>query len=158
MNEFDNIRSEESEENPITKRGCRRMVADGLVATRNRVTKLELANKRNVAEIKALKEAARENNTRWKSLDMGHVEKMQRTYEHMDEYLMPMQQRIWTFTEVWTYLRAANAPAHKKAEYVDAWVWAIDSWTNNDWRDVGHFSLDNVLGHLMKRYREEVIA
>jgi len=158
MNEFDNLRGEVSENNPITRSGCRRMIADGLVSTRNRVTKLEGATKRHVADIKSLRESARESNLRWKALDMTYVDKMQRTYQAMDEVMIPMQQRFWAFTEVWTYLRAANVPDHKKVEFIDAWLWCSDSWSNEDWRATAHYSLDNLLGHIMTRYREEVAA
>jgi hypothetical protein len=158
MNEFENERGEVSENNPITRSGCRRMVADGLVSTRNRVTKLESATKRHVADIKALRESVREINLLLKALDMAYVDKVRRTYLAMDEFMIPMQQRFWAFTEVWTYLRAANVPNHKKVEFIDAWLWCSDSWSNEDWRATAHYSLDNLLGHIMTRYREEVAA
>lgn len=92
-------------------------------------------------------------NIRLTRLTPKGADRVLRTYEHIDSWTLPMQQKINTKTEISKYLDAANVPAHKYREFDRAWVWAIDNWSDKKWQEQGNQTLDSLLGILITEHR-----
>lgn len=65
-------------------------------------------------------------------------------------------QQIVVLTECYRYLRCADAPIDKIAEFLDAYTYCVDNWPMERW--TGELSVDGWLGRIVASRRSRVSA
>lgn len=62
-------------------------------------------------------------------------------------------QRLTVGGEINHSLRDRNMPAHKQLEASNAFWWAVETWTDDQWMGTTNLPLDAVIGKLIAEYR-----